>query len=51
MRIAAENRRMRTFVRSQLRNIAPFLTLIVLLVFFSVASRSFATRATMPPIS
>ena len=34
---------MRTFVRNQLRNIAPFLTLIVLLVFFSVASQSFAT--------
>ena len=29
--------------RNQMRNIAPFVTLIVLLVFFSVASQSFAT--------
>ena len=34
---------MRNFVRNQMRNIAPFLTLIILLVFFSVASRSFAS--------
>ena len=34
---------MRSFVRNQMRNIAPFLTLIILLVFFSVASRSFAS--------
>jgi len=32
-----------SFLRSQMRNIAPFLTLIILLVFFSVASRSFAS--------
>ncbi|MDQ0472602.1 ABC transporter permease [Labrys wisconsinensis] len=31
------------FLRSQMRNIAPFVTLIFLLVFFSVASPSFAT--------
>ena len=34
---------MRNFVRNQMRNIAPFLTLIILLVFFSVTSRSFAS--------
>ncbi len=34
---------MRRFVSNQMRNIAPFLTLIILLVFFSVASRSFAS--------
>jgi ribose transport system permease protein len=34
---------MRTFVGNQMRNIAPFLTLIILLVFFSVTSRSFAS--------
>src|SRR5271156_4003250 len=34
---------MRSFVSNQIRNIAPFLTLIILLVFFSVASRSFAS--------
>ena len=34
---------MRSFVGNQMRNIAPFLTLIILLVFFSVASRSFAS--------
>ena len=32
-----------TFLRGQMRNIAPFVTLIVLLVFFGVASPSFAT--------
>src|ERR1044071_2381233 len=31
------------FLRSQMRNIAPFLTLIVLIAFFSFASPSFAT--------
>lgn len=35
--------RRRAFVRNQMRNIAPFLTLIVLLVFFSVTSPSFST--------
>ena len=32
-----------TFLRSQMRNIAPFLTLIFLFGFFAVASPSFAT--------
>ncbi|MGE5157297.1 MAG: ABC transporter permease, partial [Gemmatimonas sp.] len=32
-----------TLLRSQMRNIAPFLTLIFLSVFFAVASPSFAT--------
>ncbi len=35
--------RLGSFVRSQMRNIAPFVTLIVLLIFFGVASPSFAT--------
>jgi ribose transport system permease protein len=34
---------MPAFLRSQMRNIAPFATLIALLVFFGVASPSFAT--------
>ena len=34
---------MSAFLRSQMRNIAPFVTLIALLVFFGVASPSFAT--------
>ncbi len=34
---------MAAFLRNQMRNIAPFATLIALLVFFSVASPSFAT--------
>src|SRR5215813_14614804 len=34
---------MPAFLRGQMRNIAPFATLIVLLVFFGVASPSFAT--------
>src|SRR5262245_62765351 len=32
-----------TFLRSQMRNIAPFLTLILLSAFFAFASPSFAT--------
>ena len=36
-------RRSRAFLRSQMRNIAPFLTLIFLSAFFAVASPSFAT--------
>src|SRR6516225_2121643 len=32
-----------TFLRSQMRNIAPFLTLILLSAFFALASPSFAT--------
>jgi ribose transport system permease protein len=35
--------RLGSFVRSQMRNIAPFATLIVLLIFFAIASPSFAT--------
>jgi ribose transport system permease protein len=35
--------RMRAWLRSQLRNIAPFVTLIALVVFFAFASPSFAT--------
>ncbi len=34
---------MPAFLRSQMRNIAPFVTLIALLIFFGVASPSFAT--------
>ena len=34
---------MSAFLRNQMRNIAPFVTLIALLVFFGVASPSFAT--------
>jgi len=34
---------MQAFLRSQMRNIAPFVTLIALLVFFGLASSSFAT--------
>src|ERR1041385_5972510 len=34
---------MPAFLRSQMRNIAPFVTLIALLVFFGAASPSFAT--------
>jgi ribose transport system permease protein len=33
----------RAFIRHQMRNIAPFVTLIALLVFFSIASPSFLT--------
>jgi ribose transport system permease protein len=33
----------RSFIGNQMRNIAPFLTLIILLVFFSATSRSFAS--------
>ena len=32
-----------TFLRNQLRNIAPLVTLIALVIFFSLASKSFAT--------
>jgi ribose transport system permease protein len=43
--IAASNASARTksFQRSQMRNIAPFVTLIALIVFFAVASPSFLT--------
>src|SRR5579863_5473370 len=35
--------RLGEFFRDQLRNIAPFITLLILVVFFSIASPSFAT--------
>lgn len=35
--------RLRAFVRDQLRNIAPFITLLFLVIFFSAASKSFST--------
>src|SRR5271169_5054224 len=35
--------RLGDFLRDQLRNIAPFITLIALVAFFSIASPSFAT--------
>src|SRR5579864_6312484 len=38
-----EPRGIASFLRSQMRNIAPFLTLILLSAFFAVASPSFAT--------
>ncbi|TXL75193.1 ABC transporter permease [Vineibacter terrae] len=40
---APARRGLGAIARSQMRNIAPFLTLIVLIVFFSVVSPSFAT--------
>jgi ribose transport system permease protein len=40
---SAKPRDLRQFVRSQLRNIAPLITLIALLLFFSLASPSFVT--------
>src|SRR5579862_8458527 len=39
----ARSFRLGDFLRDQLRNIAPFITLLFLVVFFSVASPSFAT--------
>src|SRR6185312_10523787 len=41
--VAGQGSRVGAFVRNQMRNIAPFATLIILLVFFSLASPSFAT--------
>jgi ribose transport system permease protein len=38
-----KSRGIASFLRSQMRNIAPFLTLILLFAFFAVASPSFAT--------
>jgi ribose transport system permease protein len=35
--------RLADFARNQLRNIAPFITLLFLVLFFSIASPSFAT--------
>src|ERR1700684_3096200 len=40
---SARGVRLGDFLRDQLRNIAPFITLITLVVFFSVAAPSFAT--------
>jgi ribose transport system permease protein len=40
---AKQPRRLGAMLRAQMRNIAPFLTLISLVVFFAVASPSFAT--------
>ncbi|WEK48860.1 MAG: ABC transporter permease [Candidatus Kaistia colombiensis] len=40
---AARGSKSSLFLRSQMRNIAPFATLILLLIFFSIASPSFAT--------
>ncbi len=40
---AAASRPAGSWMRAQMRNIAPFLTLLFLVVFFSAASRSFAT--------
>jgi ribose transport system permease protein len=42
-RLSNGQRTARALLRSQMRNIAPFLTLIVLIGFFAVASPSFAT--------
>jgi ribose transport system permease protein len=38
------------FARNQLRNIAPFITLLFLVFFFSIASPSFATLANLENI-
>src|SRR5579862_6760936 len=42
--------RMRGWLRGQLRNIAPFITLLFLVVFFSMASPSFATLGNLSNI-
>jgi ribose transport system permease protein len=42
--------RLGDFLRDQLRNIAPFITLIVLVGFFSIASPAFATLANLENI-
>jgi ribose transport system permease protein len=42
--------RMRGWLRGQLRNIAPFITLLFLVVFFSLASPSFATLGNLSNI-
>ena len=39
---------MAVFLRNQMRIIAPFATLIVLVAFFSLTSRSFASRSRSP---
>src|SRR5579863_6283813 len=38
------------FLRTQLRNIAPFITLLFLVLFFSIASPSFATLSNLENI-
>jgi ribose transport system permease protein len=40
---AASSSKAKSFLRSQMRNIAPFVTLIALIIFFAVASPSFLT--------
>src|SRR5262249_31632515 len=40
----------RDFARNQLRNIAPFITLLFLVLFFSIAGPSFATLANLENI-
>ena len=40
---------MAVFLRNQMRIIAPFATLIVLVAFFSLTSRSFASTLALPP--
>ena len=42
--------RLGDFARNQLRNIAPFITLLFLVLFFSIASPSFATLANLENI-
>jgi len=42
--------RMRGWLRGQLRNIAPFITLLFLVIFFSLASPSFATLGNLSNI-
>src|SRR5471032_3142189 len=46
----ARSFRLGDFLRDQLRNIAPFITLLFLVIFFSVASPSFATLANLENI-
>src|SRR5258707_3219628 len=42
--------RLGDFLRDQLRNIAPFITLIALVAFFSIASPTFATLGNLENI-
>ncbi len=48
--VAARGFRLDDFLRDQLRNIAPFLTLIVLVAFFSIASPTFASLGNLQNI-
>src|SRR3954452_1346933 len=43
MTASSSSAKMRNFLRAQMRNIAPFVTLIALVVFFAAASPSFLT--------